>query len=201
MMKGKGFTLLELLVAMAISGIIFLILSLSLRAGLGAVERGKKDTLLEQEVWGVRGLIQRQLLNAYLDSVVYDGKKVGFFQGKEDQITFITLAPVESLTPGGTSVVAYWLEGKDLYFAQWPYLRKEDLKEGLEKEKEERILLAKGIDKFSVKFLTKISYHSGEGFDEEWKDKWEPQGHFPLGIQVDVKKGRYETSVFVSLGR
>ena len=122
-MKERGFTLMEILVAMALSCFIFAILAVALRMGYGSVGRGKERSRTFQEVRGAVNLLRRQLLNLYAGDVELESGEGPCFYGRGKELVFITAAPVEGLCPGGLVLVNYYLKDGDLYLYQKPYTR------------------------------------------------------------------------------
>jgi general secretion pathway protein J len=88
-------TLLEILIAFTILGIIVVLLVTSLRVGIRAWEAGERRAVSQQELRAIVELITEAVSTA----VVYRGRlgggleRVVLFQGEADEVRFVTTAP------------------------------------------------------------------------------------------------------------
>lgn len=97
MKKGlvKGFTLLELLLALGIVGVMLVIVSAGLRVGLTAWQRSEERTATLDRTRGLVVMLERALAGAF----PYRGAQEAeqdlriLFDGRPDRLTFVTLSP------------------------------------------------------------------------------------------------------------
>ncbi len=97
----SGFTLLELLVAMSLLGLIFAALAGSLRFGTEAWRVGSERLAGSEDLQLVHRTLRRQLasvLNA--PGMVEAARKSGSFKGQPDRVSFVGTAPARSMGPG-----------------------------------------------------------------------------------------------------
>jgi len=92
---GRGMTLLEVILALAILAVIVVVLVTSLRVGVRAWEAGEERAALQQEIRAVVELLTEALSAAY----PYRGRlgggleRVVLFQGEADEVRLVTTAP------------------------------------------------------------------------------------------------------------
>ncbi len=192
-MKNKGFTLLEIIIAISVSSLIFVILSMALRLGYNAVDRGKEEGKTFQEVQGTLNLLRRQLLNIE-KRIPGEGTKT-FFQGERGKLIFLTKMPVQGAFTGGIVVSILNLDGKDLYLYQKLVTRKDDL-EDIEKDSV-KFCLIKSVKKFKVSYLEDLNLDGSE-IEEKWKDQWD-EGNLPLGVKIELSKNGISGEIFVEI--
>jgi general secretion pathway protein J len=91
----RGLTLVEILIAFTILGVIVVLLVTSLRVGVRAWEAGERRAVSQQELRAIVELITEAVSTA----VVYRGRlgqgleRVVLFQGEADEVRFVTTAP------------------------------------------------------------------------------------------------------------
>jgi len=195
-LRDEGFTLMEILVALAISCLVLAVLAYALHIGYGAVARGKKRSKAFQEVRGAVALFRRQLLNIYDKKVEVEGGRAPFFEGDGSKITFISKAPVEGLIPGGLVIVSYYVRDNVLYLYQKPFTREEDLEDPWKGGTE--VPLIKGVSLFKVRFLNNLDWD--EGFEEGWEEEWKG-GDLPQGVDLTLEAGGFSGECFVAFSQ
>jgi prepilin-type N-terminal cleavage/methylation domain-containing protein len=91
----KGFTLLELLLALGIVAVLLVIVSGGLRVGLAAWQRGEERTAKLDRARSLVVLLGRALGGAYpyraMPATVQESRIL--FDGRPDRLTFVTLSP------------------------------------------------------------------------------------------------------------
>lgn len=106
--QDSGFTLLELVVALALTGVLALVAYTSLSLTIKALQRGRTDGEKLQELRVGQCILERSLSSARLGSL---GNRI-YFTGDPTQLRFFTLVPLEAYNLGG---VYHWrvLVGED----------------------------------------------------------------------------------------
>ena len=98
----RGFTLIEMVLALGIAAAVLVIVFGGLRAGLGAWSRGEARAARIDHARGVLVLLERALDGAFPYRFVPDQRKPGvLFDGRPDRVLFATLAPP---FPGGAPI-------------------------------------------------------------------------------------------------
>jgi general secretion pathway protein J len=97
----RGFTMLELLIALAILGAMVAILFAGLRVGLRAWQRGEDTTQAMQHARSLNHVLERALagIHPYQGFVEAAGPRTLLFQGEADRVAFVTVAPPVPLAP------------------------------------------------------------------------------------------------------
>lgn len=91
----RGFTLLELLLALGIVAVLLVIVSGGLRVGLAAWQRGEERTAKLDRARSLVVLLERALAGAFPYRVAPETEQELriLFDGRPDRLTFVTLSP------------------------------------------------------------------------------------------------------------
>ena len=108
MLKGhsKGFTLLELIIALTIVAVIVVIIFGALRIGIRAWEKGEKDVASRQRQRIVLDLVRRQLTSTSVSNVWGRDQQLASLKGDGKSIAFVSRIP---MTPGNSFGTVYVL--------------------------------------------------------------------------------------------
>jgi general secretion pathway protein J len=105
-----GFTLLELLIAMTLLGLLMVVLLGGLRFGTRAWERNEAHTTGTDEVRLAQTLLRREISRAYplflMDQAHLEDRHVDF-DGAQEAMTFLAPAP-EALAVAGQARITFW---------------------------------------------------------------------------------------------
>jgi general secretion pathway protein J len=101
---GKGFTLLELLIALTIVAMIVVIIFGALRIGIRAWEKGERDVDNRQRQRIVLDLIKRQLASTCVSDVWGRDQQLVSLKGNSKSIDFVSHIP---MTPGSQIGLVY----------------------------------------------------------------------------------------------
>jgi len=115
----RGFTLLELLVAMAIMAMMSVAIYGVVSIGGRAAASGERKTEQARRLRIAADLMVRQLRSTVPMSIFVDGESRKFFIGEPDRVTFVTDAP-QLPDASGLSLVSYWQEGDRLMYSEVP---------------------------------------------------------------------------------
>jgi general secretion pathway protein J len=91
----RGFTLMEIVLAVSILAVVVVLATAALRIGLRAWEAGQRRVDLQQESRALVELVSEALAGAY----PYQGRlglspqRVVLFEGEEDEVRFVTTSP------------------------------------------------------------------------------------------------------------
>jgi general secretion pathway protein J len=168
----KGFTLLELILAIAILSLITLIIGSGFRLGINAWQRGETEASETQRLRVLSGLLSQQLKSAYPYRMKVEDKEVVIFKGESNSILFVTTLVDPSV--GGFKWVRYlYKDGTLLY------------KEGILPDKRlfERISGEEEIIDSNIGEV-KFTYLSSE--TEEWEESWELGKGLPRSVRVKI---------------
>jgi general secretion pathway protein J len=170
----KGFTLLEVVVAVTIFGLVALIIGSTLRLGIGAWEKGEASTGHDMRVRGLVERMSQQLKSAYPYDLVLRGRKVIAFQGGPESIWFVTAGAPRAY--GTLKWVSYFIKDGRLM-----------MNDGIVPDKR---LAEKAFDQGVVldETISRIgfSYLSLDG--KEWKSAWNDTTQLPRAVFVATER-------------
>lgn len=169
----KGFTLLELVIAITILTLITLIIGSAFRLGIMAWEKGEKETGEIQRLRVLSGMLSQQVTSAhpYKMKMQDEDEPLIFFRGDTNSLMFVTAFTDSSY--GGFKWVKYIYREGSLFY-----------KEGLlpDKKLEQKIKEGEEVidsDLDSISF----TYLSDNG---EWKESWDYGEKLPGAVKVRI---------------
>jgi len=174
-----GFTLLELMVALAILGLLSLMLFGGLRFGFRSWERETAHANAVADIGIAQGFLRRSIANAYpIFQLDGEGKRVNPFVGSIDQLEF--LAPTPASAGGGGRdryrIGTHTANGRtDLVVWSQPELVANP-------DKRSMTILVPGIRDLA------IDYFGRQGSDDanQWYGNWGDSTHPPQLVRVEV---------------
>ncbi len=196
----KGFTFIELLVALTLFGLISIVVMGGLRFGTRVWETGETRAQAAAEVEAVQGILRRYLVQARVPLLVgREAQDVSLFAGDDESLRFVTLVPSHIGVGGLYQVRIAKVEGSGDEDASlemtWRIFRPDDPR-ALEEEAGGEVTLAGGRRTLltGVKAVNFAYLQSeGPGFGEpEWEESWEEDvpGAIALGVEFTPGSGR-----------
>lgn len=183
MKKVEGFTLIEILIAFSLSGLIFVLLFTSLWQTQKFREKGQERQIIAQKSRILSDRISWLLKGVYPYSIKEEGRTLIFFKGTSKSLGFVT-----------TSVDRYSDEPFDRAGLKWVELSLgEDgfrireniyfLRENLDSQGGSERVLDPDVRDIEFSYL----YIDSSG-NEIWTSEWEPKEkeRLPLGVRVRV---------------
>ncbi len=182
-LKGrKGFTLIEVILATAISALVMVILSVCLSFALRAWE-DTQDHKPDQSA-ALADLLKRQLAEFDPTPIKFEEGAHPYFSGQAQSLAFATSHSVKAIS-GGVPVIARYLydpAAKTVYYAEIPLnpydpdTVKDFVKAGVSTD-------AKAIIRFYAVEIAnfELSYSGGEGSSQN-SDKWDQKDEFPTSV-------------------
>lgn len=197
----RGFTLLELLIALSLLAVVIASGYAAFVSGLNAVPRGEAIAERSARLRAATSIMTRQarsLVNYTRHT--WDGEAYPYFEGSPYYFSFVTAAP--RLSGGeGLSCVIYWVEGQQLWMGETPLhvrLASEGSRSPIANcgaRPAEKAVLLDGLT--GVQFR----YRSLDGDTSESIDEWDSIDHgLPAAIEVSLEgldPGRSEWKEFL----
>lgn len=186
----KGFTLLELLLAMVILSFVLIAIYETLSVSSRAWEKGENAVEKLQRTRVVMDLLSREIKSAFpyvvTPSEKDTHKKFYAFEGKKNSISFVSSVPLRG-ERGGLSWLSFWVEeGEGLVVLERDALRTDIFKDKDFKEKKEMEVLDENIVQMQLEYFElKGKKEEGEG-EGEWKEQWdaEKEGAMPHAVSI-----------------
>ena len=199
--RAAGFTLLELLVAMTVLGVLTGLLASGLSFGTRIWEREQKQLEQWAELQMVQDVIRRTLgeawpLKAPASAGTEDAAEGIAFVGTETSVEFVGPPPAQSLSggiyqygllsragPGGVSLVLTWRP-------RGPEATQQKGKRRDRARPARRTEIAEGKEVVLVDRLANAEFSYFGGDDEDvkprWRDRWREPSKLPLLVRVQV---------------
>ncbi|MCW8138493.1 MAG: prepilin-type N-terminal cleavage/methylation domain-containing protein [Planctomycetota bacterium] len=185
--RARGFTLIEVMLTVAITAAVFAMIGGILISVINSAERIEKLLRTEKAGYGILTTLRRDLTGVYayaLGGPAFKGvdKAVG---GREaDRLFFVTTArvlPAEEGRPPPTLVeVGYVLRESELREQGLSLFRRAAPFEGDPLEGPgEYVEIFSGIESFQLTYL--------DPEDRQWKDSWEEGEALPLAVKLELK--------------
>lgn len=191
----RGFTLVEVLVAMAITALVAVVSYSALSAALASAERLRVSAQRAQEIGQVMAMLSRDIRQTASRTVIDEfGQRTPAVMGGElarDMLT-VTRAGWHNATgaPRGTlQRVDWWLEEETLWRGYFPVL---DITPGTERIE---TAVLDGVERFEVRFLPNVAaleINRDDVIDRRnWEDSWvadlsQPDQGLPPPAAVEV---------------
>jgi len=185
--KSSGFTLLELILSLAIMGVVLLLIFGALRIGARAWEKGEADVEVEQRQRAVFELIQKQIASACFYEIK-TGDDTFCFKGTETEIQFVSRSPIAPGFRSGIVYVNYTVnEGKAndkmglmLYERDMIFMKEEDFSSDAA---ENSLRLISGFQNLRFAYL-KMNEDGGETSWQNFWDSSEDSMEMPLAVKM-----------------
>ena len=193
----RGFTLLELILSLAMMGVVLLIIFGALRVGTRAWEKGEKDVAVHQRQRAVLGLLSRQIASACIYEIKM-GDDTFNFKGSEGTMEFVSRSPIVPGALTGVVFVKYMVQEGDgdgkkqlnLYEKDAGFLKEEDVENQSE---EDLFTLISGLQDLQFEYLK-----GGEDKSEtDWQASWDPSEKtgLPLAVKIILKQNEETASI------
>ena len=183
----RGFTLVEVLLAMVLVSMILVMAYSGLSTGTRAVDRGEAVVDRTNHLRIVHQFVRQQLSDVMPLQLPIDGEieetEVVFFEGDDRWIHFAGPMPGHLSSGGAYEQQLYFDRGRgglELMFSHAILKHDEDWPEG---EEIEPIVLLGGIRRGRFAYLGL----DDEGFPDDWVDEWEDPQVMPLMIRVEIE--------------
>jgi prepilin-type N-terminal cleavage/methylation domain-containing protein len=181
----RGFTLLELVIALAILAMIAGSVAAGIRLAVASIERGESVTRDAARLRAAVGIFERALMSADPLSIPVGDNTTAYFVGEEKSVRFLTAGAPSAVHGGGLRLISFFErtagEGNGIAVATAsPFLAEgAERWEGTEKA---RILVPGGGD-----LAFTYSMGPAEEGEWEWLPSWDlkERGRLPAAVRVE----------------
>lgn len=184
-----GFTLLELLISLAIFSMVAAIVYATLTLGARAAERGEVQSTENQRTRAVVALITRQLKSAYPFALQNQGETVVYFFGEPQELSFISAAGRPET--GGLEKVTYFLradqEGRlSLWVRTSAPVLPTDMLNQREGSLRQETLVVPAVETIKWEYLMDTQSTEGGKLqrEEKWLERWDGSKEYRLPTAV-----------------
>lgn len=191
----RGFTLLELLISLAIVGLVLLMVMGAFRMGVRAWERGERDLEALQMERIVLDLVRRQVSSFSHQSIEREGEEPFVFRGTPKSLEFQSYISTVAHNRSGIVYVRYVIQeasdsGEKLLLFEYDAfaMKREGYPEALDEDDAYILIPRAGQMRFS--YLKRDDEdENGEG-SEEWLEFWDPetQEGIPVAILLTFQR-------------
>ncbi|MGH8491455.1 MAG: prepilin-type N-terminal cleavage/methylation domain-containing protein [Gammaproteobacteria bacterium] len=180
----SGFTLVELLLALTLTGLIMVALYSGLRVGTRASDAAETRAAMTEDQRAVIGFISRQVTRAYPLVWLDQGEQQLVFRGSARSLIFTANSPIRG-EPGGLYIGAIALvSGGRLVFTYWR--AEPDLDDPLVAPEDARrtVMLNHVQDAL-------FSYYGKSRRVTAWHDTWNDDERLPARVRLSIKTARH----------
>lgn len=185
----RGFTLLELMISIALISIIVVIIFGAMRLGFRSVDAGEKKVESLERVRASLNIIDSQIQSGIPLTYNKDGTKKNYFIGEKE---YLQLSTNYSIWGGqrGYVVVAYRIE-PDSHGKQALYASENTI--GIENGKETKLL--DSLDKLYFEYF----YKGPTDEKGNWIEQWTDESNIPEKIRLHLIDGENEISMIIPI--
>jgi len=187
-----GFTLIEVLLAMAITAFIAMLAYSGLSAAMNASERTQLQAQLLGNIQLSLSVMERDIRQLVLRGVVdeYGDRQPALLGGSQQEYPLqLTRAGWDNVAKQRRSElqrVRYLLEDDQLWRENWLVLDRLDSEQGLQ-----RVMLLDGVTAFELSFLDGDSVSAAQSpLGGEWIDDWNPESgadRLPMAVEIKLE--------------
>jgi prepilin-type N-terminal cleavage/methylation domain-containing protein len=198
----KGLTLLELLIALALFGLIVLIMGSALRTSTKAVRTGltQMDSVHRARV--ITEIITQELKSAFILSKPTSAEKLVLFRGEPNKISFVTIAPMRTgpTLYSGLKEVSFSVQENLGFGLRGLILRENLIPHGdlFEGETGYETLLDPTVVEMRCLYLVPVEETEEGNQEERWVEKWEGDKP-PLAIKLELSFQSFEGEPLIEI--
>ncbi len=179
----KGLTLLELVLALAISGLVLVILSSAMFMGIRSEEKAAQRSELSQKIRAINERITWLIRGAYPFARTSEDGRILYFDGKDDSIGFVTTSTFKGKRSledrAGLKWVNIYLDDNSLKIKEKVFFVKDVFDDSGGKE----YTLFNDISDIRFEYFDVDS----EDREDSWKEEWDPKEREALPAAVKVR--------------
>lgn len=185
----KGFTLIEVMLAIAITAFVAMLSYNALSAAISSADRHEKKAGKLADIQLALTVLERDIRHAIRRSIRddFDYEQAALLGGGQEQyILQLTRRGWDNPIGNPRSElqrVRYELEGEELWRESWQMLDRVSEDETLQK-----VLVLGAVKEFNISFLEGSAGASGSGLlGGEWTDSWDTKDdRLPLAVEIEL---------------
>ena len=184
----RGFTLLELLLAMAITAVIIVIVFGAFRVGIRAWEKGEQNVEKQQRIRVVTQLMTHQLSSLFPSGTMKKTTQMAAFEGSESQVSFFSTF---ALHPDNRQSVVFSqfivesdVDGANLFLIEKKVSQAGTIVDLEALDDADRVAMLSGLTALRFQYLGHLNPDGGW----DWQPQWNLDGDsgWPLAVRVQI---------------
>jgi general secretion pathway protein J len=181
MTSERGFTLIEVVLALTIFGLLTLLAYGAFFVGHRAVLKGEREADVNQRLRVVDDLIARQVRSAVFYFARHEDEVLPYFLGRQDGMSFVTAAP-QGGNGTGLAVITYQVANGRFTVEERGIFTPNDLYEPPADARVERAVLFEDFS--SIRF----EYLAPEDTESNWQPTWDAREEemLPAAVRLTV---------------
>jgi general secretion pathway protein J len=187
----RGFTLIELMLAITIFAMVVGVIFSSFRVGISAWQGGERDIVFHQSMRATAELLFREISGTHPYKITPDTmdvhKNFSAFFGSSNSLLFVSTATLQNRI-GGVSLIELWVdEDRGLMLGEAPALftSYEEMRGVNLRDDAQAEVLSSWVKKIAFRYFQR----EGKEDDGVWQEQWDPlnsQGGQDLPMMVEV---------------
>jgi len=193
-----GFTLLELLVAVTLLGLLFVMLAGGLRLGVAAWEKGGDTVARTSALQTAQRFLRSEIEQMRpLARPVFGRDRLLAVSGTPSALTFVGPPPSMAAAPGQYlfRVAIQGPAGDRSLVASWQQLQPDMSDYDAPKAAAQSIVLAAGLDDGVLSYFG----YPARDADPVWQDRWIDRTEMPMLVRIDLRYHRDDPRKWPSL--
>jgi len=181
MTRERGFTLLEVVLALVIFSLLTLLAYGAFFVGHRAVLKGEREADINQRLRVADDLIARQLRSAVFYFARYEDEVLPYFLGRQDGLSFVTAAP-QGGRGTGLAVITYQVANGRLTVEERGVFTPNDLYDPPADARVERAVLFEDFSRIRFEYLAR------EDTESNWQPTWDAREEetLPAAVRLTV---------------
>lgn len=182
-----GFSLLELLIAVTILGIVILVIGGAMRLGISSVEKGERVVSETERIRSTLLAVDRQVGALIPATHTVDGERVIWFSGDNERCLFVTTSSLWGRRDSFIEVL-YSVEDSEEGFRLREIERLPGEEDGLD------MVLLDGLEGAGFTYLS-----LDENGEPVWHERWEEKDRFPEAVAFSISGATFKYDLLIPL--
>lgn len=206
----RGFTLIELMLAITIFAMIVGVIFSAFRVGISAWQGGERDIVFQQSMRATAELVFREISGTYpykiTPGTMDEHTNFSAFFGSSDSLLFVSNATLQNRI-GGVSLIEFWVDdeqGLMLGEASALFTNYEDMRAINLRDDEQAQVVSAWVKTITFRYFKREETED----DGVWQEQWDPRNSvdhdLPIMVEVnllfeDVRGQKIEQALLVPI--